>query len=226
MNIILLGPPGSGKGTQAHWLTHKYKIPKISTGDILRAAVAHKSALGLQAQSIMAAGALVSDDLIIAMVNERLQLPDCNSGCLFDGFPRTLTQAHALMDGDMKVGPIHYVIELLVPDEEIVARLTGRWVHAASGRTYHALYHPPQHAGFDDLTGEPLVQRPDDVRETVIKRLQVYREETQPLTRYFQQCANHSGKSNLTVYIAVDGCGTVEDIQKRIEQHIEQRDLR
>ena len=221
MRIILLGPPGSGKGTQAEWLTALYSIPKISTGDILRSAVAAQSPLGLKAKAIMDSGALVSDDLIIAMVNERIQNIDCHHGFLLDGFPRTLNQSEALKAGRIKTAPVDYVIELIVPFEELITRLTGRRVHAPSGRTYHLVYQPPQSPNLDDVTGEPLIQRVDDQAKTVQKRLQVYQEETKPLSKYFQNWYNEDPEL-APKYLKIDGLGTVSDVQKRIMLHIQE----
>ncbi len=220
MRIILLGPPGSGKGTQAQWITEKYGIPKISTGDMLRHAVEAKTALGLQAKAIMDAGKLVSDDLIIALVNERMQKPDCQRGFLFDGFPRTIVQADAIRQGKITIPPIDYIIQIDVPDGEIISRLSGRWLHQASGRTYHDRFQPPKQPGVDDLTGEALIQRPDDKEETVRERLQVYHQETKPLKEFFQQW--HREQPELAPkYFLIDGCGAVADIQQRIAKILE-----
>jgi adenylate kinase len=186
MRLILLGPPGAGKGTQANFIRQKYRIPQISTGDMLRAAVKAGTPLGVAAKRVMDAGQLVSDDLIIALVNERLREPDCQPGYLFDGFPRTIPQAEALKKANV---PLDYVVEIDVPDGEIIARLSGRRVHPASGRTYHIKFNPPKVAGQDDVTGEPLIQRDDDREETVKKRLEVYRAQTRPLVDYYGRWA-------------------------------------
>ena len=202
MRVILLGPPGAGKGTQAQFITEKYGIPQISTGDMLRAAVKAGSELGLQAKSVMEAGGLVSDDLIIALVKERIEEPDCVNGFLFDGFPRTIPQAQALVDAGVV---IDYVIEVYVEDEEIVSRLSGRRVHEASGRVYHVEHNPPQQDGVDDVTGEPLVQRADDSAETVRNRLTVYHEQTEPLVAFYTDLQNTS--ESAPSYVRVDGPG-------------------
>lgn len=204
MKLILLGPPGSGKGTQATLITETYQIPKIATGDMLRAAVQKRTPLGLQAEAVMLAGHLVSDDLIIGLINERIKEPDCAHGFLFDGFPRTLDQAEAIRDGRINVGKLDAVIRLDVPDEDIISRLTGRYIHAASGRTYHALYAPPRVTGLDDVTGEPLTQRPDDQEATVRKRLQVYHHETAPVADYFATW-HQSNDAHAPVYFVVNG---------------------
>jgi adenylate kinase len=207
MRIILLGAPGAGKGTQAAFLCEQYGIPQISTGDMLRAAVAAGSELGNKAKAIMDAGGLVSDDIIIGLVKDRIAQPDCEAGCLFDGFPRTIPQAQAMVDAGIS---IDHVIEIAVDDEEIVGRLSGRRVHPGSGRIYHVDHNPPQTAGVDDITGEPLIQRDDDREETVRKRLAVYHEQTQPLVDFYKTLegpAHHS----------VAGVGSVEDITKQIK---------
>lgn len=207
MRIILLGAPGAGKGTQAAFLCEQYGIPQISTGDMLRAAVAAGTELGNKAKAIMDAGGLVSDDIIIGLVKDRIAQPDCEAGCLFDGFPRTIPQAQAMVDAGIS---IDHVIEIAVDDEEIVGRLSGRRVHPGSGRIYHVDHNPPQTAGIDDITGEPLIQRDDDREETVRKRLAVYHEQTQPLVDFYKTLegpAHHS----------VAGVGSVEDITKQIK---------
>jgi len=207
MRIILLGAPGAGKGTQAAFLCEQYGIPQISTGDMLRAAVAAGTELGNKAKAIMDAGGLVSDDIIIGLVKDRIAQPDCEAGCLFDGFPRTIPQAQAMVDAGIS---IDHVIEIAVDDEEIVGRLSGRRVHPGSGRIYHVDHNPPQTAGVDDITGEPLIQRDDDREETVRKRLAVYHEQTQPLVDFYKTLegpAHHS----------VAGVGSVEDITKQIK---------
>src|SRR5882724_3641065 len=182
MRLILLGAPGAGKGTQAAFICERFGIPQISTGDMLRAAVKAGTALGVAAKKVMDSGALVSDDLIIGLVKERLKQPDCANGYLFDGFPRTIPQADAMKEAG--VG-IDYVLEIAVPDEAIVERMSGRRVHPASGRTYHVKFNPPKNAGKDDLSGEPLIQREDDKEETVTKRLAVYHQQTEPLVEYY-----------------------------------------
>jgi len=183
MRVILLGAPGAGKGTQAQFITSSLGIPQISTGDMLRAAVKAGSPLGLQVKEVMASGGLVTDEVIIALVKERISQPDCERGFLFDGFPRTIPQAEAMEEAGIQ---IDIVVEITVEDEEIVKRLSGRRVHPDSGRIYHTLYNPPQVAGKDDITGEPLIQRDDDKEETVRKRLQVYHMQTRPLVDFYQ----------------------------------------
>jgi adenylate kinase len=207
--VILLGPPGAGKGTQAQFICDQFAIPQISTGDMLRAAVSAGSDLGKRVKSVMDSGALVSDDIIIELVKERIAAPDCTNGFLFDGFPRTIVQAEALEAADVD---IDVVLEITVPDEEIVKRMSGRRVHAGSGRTYHVEYNPPQKPGIDDETGEQLIQRDDDKEETVRERLSVYREQTQPLIGFY---SNKSDNSSLR-YITVDGLGAVSDIQQEV----------
>lgn len=212
MKVILLGAPGAGKGTQAQLIMEKFGIPQISTGDMLRAAVKAGTTLGLQAKDIMASGGLVSDDLIIALVKERITQSDCVSGFLFDGFPRTIPQAEALQEAGIA---IDHVIEIDVADEEIVARLSGRRVHEASGRVYHVLYNAPKVADHDDVTGEPLVQRPDDSEETVRKRLGVYHSQTKPLVGFYQSLAS-SGVKGAPKYTCVKGVGTVDSIRQQL----------
>lgn len=212
MNIILLGPPGAGKGTQAKFITEKYRIPQISTGDMLRAAVKAGTELGKQAQSIMASGGLVSDDIIIGLVKERIQQPDCGNGFLFDGFPRTIPQAQALIDAGISIDK---VIEIDVADEEIVSRLSGRRVHEASGRVYHVEHNPPRVADADDETGEPLVQREDDREETVRKRLAVYHEQTKPLVRFYRDYESRE-PGVAPSYRAISGVGALADVEKRL----------
>ena len=207
MRIILLGAPGAGKGTQAQFLCEQFGIPQISTGDILRAAVAEGSELGLQAKSIMDSGGLVSDELIINLVKARLQQPDCEAGCLFDGFPRTIPQAQAMVDANIAVD---HVIEIAVDDEEIVGRLSGRRVHPASGRIYHVVHNPPVEDGKDDVTGEPLMQRDDDQEETVRKRLSVYQQQTRPLVDFYRELDGPR-------YHRIDGVGSVDDISEAIK---------
>lgn len=184
MRIILLGAPGAGKGTQAHFITTRFGVPQISTGDMLRAAVKAESPLGLQVKEVMASGGLVTDEIIIALVKERITQPDCVNGFLFDGFPRTIPQAQAMEDADIA---IDVVIDIAVDDEEIVKRLSGRRVHLDSGRVYHVVFNPPRKAGFDDVSGEPLIQREDDKEDTVRKRLRLYHEQTKPLVDFYQK---------------------------------------
>jgi adenylate kinase len=212
MKLILLGPPGAGKGTQANFIREKYGIPQISTGDMLRAAVKAGTPLGRAAQKVMDAGQLVSDDIIIGLVQDRLKQPDCQRGYLFDGFPRTIPQAEALKRAGV---PIDHVLEIEVPDDEIVARMSGRRVHPASGRSYHVKFHPPKVAGKDDLTGEPLIQRDDDREETVKKRLEVYRAQTRPLVDYYGRWAA-SGEAAAPRYRKISGLGAVEEIKRRV----------
>lgn len=207
MRVILLGAPGAGKGTQAKLIMEKMGIPQISTGDMLRAAVAAGTPLGLQVKDIMASGGLVSDDLIIALVKERIAQPDCANGFLFDGFPRTIPQAEAMQRENVQ---IDRVIEIDVPDQDIISRLSGRRVHEASGRIYHVEHNPPKVAGVDDVTGEPLMQRLDDTEATVRKRLQVYHEQTRPLVDFYKQ---HGGDN---AYHNVPGVGGVEEISQRV----------
>lgn len=211
MKLILLGAPGAGKGTQATFICQKYGIPQISTGDMLRAAVKAGTELGIQAKRIMDAGGLVSDDLIINLVKDRIAQADCANGFLFDGFPRTIPQADAMKAAGVK---IDYVLEIDVPFDAIINRMSGRRSHPASGRTYHVKFNPPKLAGIDDVTGEPLVQRDDDKEETVKKRLDVYSAQTRPLVDYYANWA----KSDPTVapkYRAISGTGSVEDIMTR-----------
>lgn len=212
MRIILLGPPGAGKGTQAQFITQRLGIPQISTGDMLRAAVKAETPLGLKAKDVMASGGLVSDDLIIALVKERIEAPDCAGGFLFDGFPRTIPQAQALLDAGIH---IDRVIEIFVDDEQIVARLSGRRVHEGSGRVYHLEHNPPRRSGLDDVTGEPLVQRVDDREDTVRNRLRVYHEQTEPLVSFYQQLAAAHPAGSLR-YVRVDGVGALATIQARL----------
>jgi adenylate kinase len=212
MRIILLGAPGAGKGTQANYIKEKYNIPQISTGDMLRAAVKAGTPLGLAAKGIMDAGGLISDDIIINLVKERIKEADCAKGFLFDGFPRTLVQAQAMKDAGI---PIDYVVEIDVEDSEIIKRMSGRRVHPASGRTYHILFNPPKAAGRDDVTGEELVQRPDDAEETVVKRLNVYHEQTKPLVEYYKAWAKTDAATAPKV-VKVAGVGSVDDICAQI----------
>ena len=209
MKIILLGPPGAGKGTQAQFICEQFSIPQISTGDMLRAAVSAGTELGKRVKSVMDSGALVSDDIIIELVKDRITADDCANGFLFDGFPRTIVQAEALEAANVEIGT---VLEISVPDEEIVKRMSGRRVHPGSGRTYHIQYNPPKTDGQDDVTGEALIQREDDKEETVRERLSVYREQTQPLIGYYSDKADNSSLR----YVTVDGLGEVAEIQKEI----------
>jgi len=212
MRIILLGAPGAGKGTQANFIREKFNIPQISTGDMLRAAVKAGTPLGLAAKSIMDAGGLVSDDLIINLVKERIKDADCANGFLFDGFPRTLPQAQEMKDAGI---PIDFVVEIDVADTEIIKRMSGRRVHPASGRTYHIVFNPPKVAGKDDLTGEDLIQRQDDAEETVLKRLNVYHDQTKPLVAYYQSWANDDPMS-APKSVKIAGVGSVDDICAQI----------
>jgi len=212
MRLILLGGPGAGKGTQANYIKEKYQIPQISTGDMLRAAVKAGSELGLAAKKIMDEGGLVSDDIIIGLVKDRIQEPDCKNGFLFDGFPRTLPQAEAMKQAGVK---IDYVVEIAVDDEEIIKRMSGRRAHLASGRTYHVVFNPPKVAGKDDITGEDLVQRDDDKEETVRKRLEIYHAQTAPLIHYYSDWTA-TGDANAPKYIHIPGIGTVENIRDAI----------
>ena len=211
MRLILLGAPGAGKGTQATFICQKYTIPQISTGDMLRAAVKAGTPLGLQAKAVMESGGLVSDDLIINLVKERIAQADCVNGFLFDGFPRTIPQADAMKAAGVK---LDYVLEIDVPFEAIIERMSGRRSHPASGRTYHVTFNPPKVAGVDDVTGEPLVQRADDQEETVQKRLQVYSDQTRPLVDYYANWAQADAAS-APKYRAINGTGSVEDITAR-----------
>jgi adenylate kinase len=211
MRVILLGPPGSGKGTQAAFIARKFGIPQISTGDMLRASAKAGSPTGLAAKKLMDAGQLVSDDIIVALVRERLGQPDCAAGYLFDGFPRTIPQAEAMREAAV---PIDFVLEIQVPDEEIIARMGGRRVHLGSGRTYHVRFNPPRVAGQDDVTGEPLIQREDDREETVRKRLEVYRAQTQPLLQFYSRWAA-SGAAGAPACRSISGLGGVEEIRDR-----------
>ena len=208
MRLILLGPPGAGKGTQANFIKEKFGIPQISTGDMLRAAVKAGTPLGLEAKKVMDAGGLVSDDIIIGLVKDRLQQEDCKSGYMFDGFPRTIPQADAMKDAGV---PIDFVLEIDVPDAEIVERMSGRRAHLASGRTYHVKYNPPKVAGKDDVTGEDLVQRDDDKEETVKKRLDVYHSQTKPLVEYYGKWAA-SGDAKAPKVRKISGLGAVDAI--------------
>ena len=208
MRLILLGAPGAGKGTQATFICQKYGIPQISTGDMLRAAVKAGTPLGLQAKAVMDSGALVSDDIIIGLVKERITQPDCANGFLFDGFPRTIPQADAMKEAGVK---LDYVLEIDVPFDAIIERMSGRRSHPASGRTYHVKFNPPKVAGKDDVTGEELIQREDDKEETVKKRLQVYSDQTRPLVDYYSNWAK-AQPGAAPKYRAISGTGSVEEI--------------
>jgi adenylate kinase len=210
MRLILLGPPGAGKGTQAKFISERYRVPPIATGDMLRAAVASGSALGQQVKAVMEAGKLVSDDIIIELVKQRINEPDCAHGFLFDGFPRTIVQAEAV---DAAGISLDAVVEIKVADAEIIHRISGRRVHPTSGRTYHVDYQPPREVGKDDETGETLIQREDDKEETVAKRLQVYHQQTAPLIDFYQTKARHSSTLH---YYPIDGVGDVSQIRDSI----------
>lgn len=212
MRLILLGAPGAGKGTQANYIKEKFNVPQISTGDMLRAAVKAGTPLGVAAKKIMDAGGLISDDIIINLVKERIKEADCANGFLFDGFPRTIPQAEAMKQAGVN---IDYVVEIDVADSEIVKRMSGRRVHLASGRTYHVVFNPPRVAGKDDATGEDLVQRPDDTEETVLKRLHVYHDQTKPLVDYYTAWAK-SGDAKAPKCVNIPGVGGVEDIRDQI----------
>ena len=211
MRLILLGAPGAGKGTQATFLCQRYGIPQISTGDMLRAAVKAGSPLGVQAKQVMDSGGLVSDDIIIGLVKERIAQPDCANGFLFDGFPRTIPQADAMKHAGVK---IDVVLEIDVPDEAIIERMSGRRVHPASGRSYHLKFNPPKADGLDDLTGDPLIQRDDDKEETVRKRLDVYQSQTRPLVAYYAQWAA-TGDAQAPRCRKISGTGSVDEITAR-----------
>jgi len=212
MRIILLGPPGAGKGTQAAFIKERFAIPQISTGDMLRAAVRAGTPLGVAARKVMDAGQLVSDEIIIGLVRERLKEPDCAAGCLFDGFPRTIPQADAMKAAGVRVD---VVLEIAVPDAEIIDRMSGRRVHLASGRTYHVKHNPPKVAGLDDVTREPLIQRDDDREEVVRKRLEVYHVQTSVLVDYYSKWAA-TGDAAAPRCCRVEGRGTVEEIKQRV----------
>ena len=211
MNIILLGPPGAGKGTQAAHICEKFNIPQVSTGDMLRAAVNAGSPVGLEAKKTIDAGNLVPDELIISLVKERIHLPDCHNGYLLDGFPRTINQANALKLEGIQ---INYCVEVKVPDDDIVERMSGRRVHLSSGRTYHIKFNPPQVAGTDDITGGDLIQRVDDNEDIVRGRLKIYHKQTEPLVKYYRTDANNSATG--TKFIAINGVGTLEEVKDRI----------
>ena len=211
MKVILLGPPGAGKGTQAKFITEQYSVPQISTGDMLRAAVKSGSELGSQVKGIMESGGLVSDDLIIALVKERVQSTDCSNGYLLDGFPRTINQADALKLQGIK---IDYVVEVKVPDDDIVVRMSGRRVHLPSGRTYHIDFNPPTLEGKDNLTGEDLIQRVDDDETIVRGRLKIYHKQTEPLVKYYRDDAKIAASGSK--FIAISGVGSLDEVKNRI----------
>jgi adenylate kinase len=212
MRLILLGGPGAGKGTQANYIKEKYEIPQISTGDMLRAAVKEGTELGNKAKEYMDTGQLVPDDVIIGLVKERIKEPDCEKGFLFDGFPRTIPQADAMKEAGV---PVEAVVDIDVPDEEIIKRMSGRRVHLASGRTYHIIFNPPKEEGKDDVSGEPLIQRDDDKEETVRKRLDVYHAQTEPLIDYYKNWES-TGDAAAPKYIRIEGVGKVDEIRDRI----------
>ena len=212
MRLILLGGPGAGKGTQANHIKDRYQIPQISTGDMLRAAVKAGTKLGKEAKGYMDAGGLVPDGVIIGLVKERIKEADCENGFLFDGFPRTIPQADAMKEAGV---PIDAVVDIDVPDAEIIKRMSGRRAHLASGRTYHVVFNPPKEEGKDDVTGEPLVQRDDDKEETVRNRLEVYHEQTEPLIGYYQEW-ERSGEADAPKYIKIQGVGGVDQIRDQI----------
>jgi adenylate kinase len=212
MRLILLGGPGAGKGTQANLIKGNYQIPQISTGDMLRAAVKAGTELGLKAKGFMDSGGLVPDDVIIGLVKERIKESDCEKGFLFDGFPRTIPQADAMKEAGV---PIDAVVDINVPDEEIIKRMSGRRAHLASGRTYHIIFNPPKEEGKDDVTGEPLVQRDDDKEDTVRKRLEVYHDQTEPLIDYYKDWQS-SGQAGAPQYVRIEGVGKVEEIRGQV----------
>lgn len=212
MRLILLGGPGAGKGTQANFIKERYQIPQISTGDMLRAAVKAGTELGKKAKEYMDSGQLVPDKVIIGLVKERIKEPDCQKGFLFDGFPRTIPQADAMKEAGV---PIDAVVDIEVPDQEIIKRMSGRRAHLPSGRTYHVVFNPPKEEGKDDVTGEPLIQRDDDKEETVRKRLEVYHNQTEPLVEYYKKW-EAGGDSAAPKYIRIEGVGKVDEIRDQI----------
>ncbi len=211
MNIILLGPPGAGKGTQASHICENFDIPQISTGDMLRAAVKKESPLGIEAKKVMDSGGLVSDEIIIGLVKERINVPDCKNGFIFDGFPRTIVQADALQKEGIR---IDYVIEIQVPDEDIVARISGRRIHLASGRIYHITFNPPATSGKDNQTGEDLIHRADDYEDIVRERLGIYHEQTQPLVDYYSE--KNEQYISSSKFIAISGVGSLNEVSDRV----------
>jgi adenylate kinase len=213
MFLFLLGCPGAGKGTQASFIKEKFNILQVSTGDMLRAAALAGTPLGIEAKKVMDEGRLVSDDIMIKLVKERLAQPDCSHGCMLDGFPRTIPQAESLRENKIY---LDYVIEIYVPDEELIKRLSGRRVHAPSGRTYHLLYNPPKEKDKDDVTGEPLTIRVDDMEETIRNRIAIYHKQTEPLINYYTKEAKEKDPKHAPIYIRVDGMGTVEEVRDRI----------
>jgi adenylate kinase len=218
MRLVLLGCPGAGKGTQAAFIKQEFHIPQISTGDMLRAATKAGTPLGVEAKKVMDAGKLVSDDIMIALVKERILDADCQPGFLLDGFPRTIPQAEALRENKIT---LDYVIEISVPDAELIERLSGRRIHVASGRTYHTIFNPPKTPGIDDVTGEPLTQRVDDQEDTVRHRLSVYHQQTEPLVKYYSETAKNIDP-DAPVYLQINGTGAVEEIRDRIFTAINQ----
>ena len=212
MRLILLGGPGAGKGTQANYIKENYQIPQISTGDMLRAALKAGTELGLKAKEYMDSGGLVPDDVIIGLVKERIKEADCEKGFLFDGFPRTIPQADAMKEAGVAIDA---VVDINVPDEEIIKRMSGRRAHLASGRTYHIIYNPPKEEGKDDVTGEPLVQRDDDKEDTVRKRLEVYHDQTEPLIDYYKNWQS-SGEAGAPQYVRIEGVGKVDEIRDHV----------
>ena len=220
MRIVLLGPPGAGKGTQAKAICSAYGIPQISTGDMLRAAVSAGSELGREVQAVMDRGDLVSDGIIVRLVEERVARDDCANGFLFDGFPRTIAQAQALESAEVALDA---VVEITVPDEEVVRRMSGRRVHPGSGRVYHVTFNPPRVPGLDDVTGEPLLQRDDDTEETVRGRLSVYREQTHPLVEFYRARSVGGGGNGALRYMEIDGLGAVADVSGRVLELLRKR---
>jgi adenylate kinase len=218
MRLMLLGPPGAGKGTQAGFIKERFGIPQIATGDMLRAAVKAGTPLGIEAKKVMDSGKLVSDDIIVGLVRERLKQPDCAQGYLFDGFPRTIPQADALRSSGV---PLDYVLEIDVGEDDLLERISGRRVHPASGRNYHVRFNPPKVAGRDDATGEPLVQRPDDLEETVKNRIDVYKKQTRPLVEYYRKWAAQEDP-RAPKYVKISGVGPVEEVRDRIFAALEQ----
>ena len=216
MRLVLLGCPGAGKGTQATFIKEKFNIPQVSTGDMLRSAIKAGTPLGQQVKEVMDAGKLVSDDIMIALVKARLAEPDCERGCLLDGFPRTIPQAEALRENKIY---LDYIIEISVADDELIRRLSGRRIHPGSGRTYHLIYNPPKVTGIDDVTGEPLIQRIDDQEETIRNRLAVYHKQTEPLVNYYRQ-SSRTVDPHSPIYIKIEGIGAVDEIRDKIFQAI------